>query len=31
MFDYSRIDFIDPAFLNQYFDPTKDGAAAYAH
>lgn len=29
MFDCSRIDFIDPAFLNQYFDPTKDGAAAF--
>lgn len=29
MFDYSCIDFIDPAFLNQYFDPTKDGAAAF--
>lgn len=29
MFDCSRIDFIDPAFLNQYFDPTKDGTAAF--
>lgn len=31
MFDYSKIDLIDPAFLSQYLDPSKDGPEAFLH
>ena len=31
MFDYNKIEAIDPSFLDQYLNPAKTGAAAFGY